>query len=657
MSDISIPGISNSSGMNTSKMVDDLMEVERIPVRRMESQVETYELQKDVWQSVGRGVARLRDTARRMYGFESPFRERNAISSNESILRATADRRAEEALEEVTVVRVAGRDRFASSPLPRDFDVPSGRYEFSLGDETRSMRFSGGSLRDFAGEINRRLETIVRATVVPDTQDTQVIILEGQKEGAAAQLTFGEDATGLMEQIGVMSRPRPEDSVALLQEQPLLLEPGQEDRITLDQPFAIDPGMILRFEARSRDLPREEWTPPDAPPGPELPEPGSTTLEGITITDELPGFSIPQPEEPEPPPFVEDNRAMAIIGAGREQQLPPLPESSEFRAVEIPASELVSSTEGFVFRNRNTHRELEVRNIEILDPSRRGGSTPANALDTAQDAIVRYSGIEVQRESNEIDDLIPGVTLNLLRASTEPVEIDIQPDRENAKDAIIEFIGYYNQLVRDINIYTRDEPELIEQIEYFSEDERGQMEERLGILQGESSLNQLRSRMQTIMMDPYDTGLDSSYRLLAEIGISTNASGVGGGFDASRLRGYLEINEAVLDDALASDFESVGRLFGRDTDGDLVTDTGLAVALERYITPYAQTGGIIAGRTDGLDTRIDQTEERISRTNRRLEDYEQELRSDFGRMEGMMDQMEESSRALDRLGGPETNQQ
>ncbi len=183
------------------------------------------------------------------------------------------------------------------------------------------------------------------------------------------------------------------------------------------------------------------------------------------------------------------------------------------------------------------------------------------------------------------------------------------------------------------------------------------MEERLGILQGESSLNQLRSRMQTIMMDPYDTGLDSSYRLLAEIGISTNASGVGGGFDASRLRGYLEINEAVLDDALASDFESVGRLFGRDTDGDLVTDTGLAVALERYITPYAQTGGIIAGRTDGLDTRIDQTEERISRTNRRLEDYEQELRSDFGRMEGMMDQMEESSRALDRLGGPETNQQ
>jgi len=641
--------------MNTSKMVEDLMEVERIPVRRMESQVENYELQKEVWQSVGRGVGRLRDTARRMYGFENPFRDRMAISSDESILRATATRQAQEAIDEVTVVRVAGRDRFASSPLPRDFDVPSGRYEFTLGDESRSLRFSGGSLRDFAAEVNRRLETIVRATVVPDTRDTQVIILEGQREGAAAQLTFGEDTVPLMEQIGVMSRPRPEDSVALLQEQPLRLEPGQEERIDLERPFTIDSGMILTFEARSVDLPREEWTPPPAPPGPELPAPGSTTLEGITITDELPGFSIPQPEAPEAPPFVEDNRAMAILGGGTEQQLPPLPDTSEFRTVELPASELLSSTTGFVFRNRNTHRALEVRNIEILDPSTRGGSVPVNALDTARDAIVRYSGIEVRRESNEIDDLIPGVTLNLLRASSEPVEINVQPDRETAKDAIIEFIGYYNQVVRDINIYTRDEPALIDQIEYFNEDEREQMEERLGILQGDSSLNQLRSRMQTIMMDPYDTGLDGSYRLLAEIGISTNASGVGGGFDASRLRGYLEINETALDDALASDFESVGRLFGRDSDGDLVTDTGAAVALERYIAPYVQTGGIVAGRTDGLDARIDQTEERISRTNRRLEDYEQELRTDFGRMEGMMEQLQESSQALDRLGGPGTN--
>ena len=75
------------------------------------------------------------------------------------------------------------------------------------------------------------------------------------------------------------------------------------------------------------------------------------------------------------------------------------------------------------------------------------------------------------------------------------------------------------------------------------------------------------------------------------------------------------------------------------------------------MAPYVRTGGIVAGRTDGLDTRIDQTQNRISRYNDRLEDYEQELRNDFGRMEGMMEQLEDNSRALDRLGGPNTQNQ
>ena len=107
-----------------------------------------------------------------------------------------------------------------------------------------------------------------------------------------------------------------------------------------------------------------------------------------------------------------------------------------------------------------------------------------------------------------------------------------------------------------------------------------------------------------------------------------------------------------LDDALATDFESVGQLFGRDTNGDLVVDRGVGVALQQFVTPYVQTGGIVASRTDSLDTQIDNTQNRIARYNERLQDYEQQLRNDFGRMEGMMNQLQDSATALDRLGGP-----
>lgn len=653
MSDISIPGITNNNGMNTSRMIDDLMEVERRPLRRLENQVETYEEQQAAWRAMGRTLGQLRDASRTMYGFENPFRERVAEVSDPSVLSASATRQAEEQNEELTVLQTAGRDRFASQPIDREFQVPAGRYTFSVGDEQASLRFGGGSLRSFSDEVNSRLEGIVQTAIVPDTATTQVLILEGQQEGREAVLSFADDAGPLMEQIGVMQPARPDQRAALLEDETLRLEPGQEETRRLDQRFRVEPGMVLRFEARTEPLEREAFTPPPTPPGPDQPDAGGVSLEGVTVQNEALDLGLPQPEAEGPPPVVENNQAVTMLGsAGSTLDLPPVPESAGFQTVELAASDLLSSVTGFSFVNRNTDRALEIRNIEIFDPSQRGDSRPRNALDSARDARIEYNGIEITRDSNEIDDLIPGVTLNLRRASPDPVEVAVTPDRELAKDSIIEMVGFYNQVVRDINIYTRNEQDLIDQIEYFDDTERETMQQRLGIFQGDSSLRQLRTRMQTIMMNAYETGPSSSYDLLAQIGISTNASGTSGSLDASRLRGYLEINESQLDDALARDFEGVGRLFGHDTDGDLIVDRGVAVSLEQFVSPYVRTGGIVQTRTDGLDSRIGSTEDRITRYNERLEDYEQELRNDFGRMEGMMEQLQESSRALDRLGTP-----
>lgn len=654
MSDFSIPGISSRRGMDTSQMVEDLMEIERQPVRRLERDVEQFEIQRRTWQDLGRNLTDLRDASRTLYGFENPFRNRTGSASDPAVLAVTASRQAEEGTTEITVLQTAGRDRFASAPVSRDYRVEPGVYEFSLGETTRSFRYSGGTIQHFADQVNTRIPDIVRATIVPDTSTTQVLILEGRKEGADAQLSLGEAAQGFAERIGILSSPRPDQSVSTLEEA-LRLEPGEGETIRLDRPFAVQPGMVLQYEARTEQLPREPWEPPATPPGAELPDPGAVTLEGITIRNEAFDLDLPEHTPPEPPEIVEDNRALTVTGAGRRMDLPPLPLADQFERVTIQTDELPAEVDGFVLANRNTDRALEIRNIRILDPDSREGVSPANAIETARDARILYSGVEIQRPNNEIDDLIPGVTLNLRRASPNPVEIDIRPDRDGTKDAIINMIGYYNQVIRDINIYTRNDRSIIDQVEYFTPEERETMEERLGIFQGETTLNQLRSRLQTIMMDAYG-GPDDPLRLLAEIGISSNASR-GGGVDLSRLRGYMEINEATLDRALETRFEAVGRLFGRDTTGDLIIDTGAAVALERYLTPYVRTGGIVAGRSSGLDTRISQTETRIERYNDRLETTEERLRREFGRMEGALDQMEDQTRSLDNLPGITGNRQ
>lgn len=646
MSDIIVPGFSSNSGIDTNRAIEDLLELERVPITRLENNMEQYQLQREAWQDLGRNMTNLSQAASTLTGFESPFRNRVADSSDPAVLTASATRVAEEGSESITVLQTAGRDRFASAPVPRDFDVPAGTYGFTLGDESDDFRFSGGSLEDFADEVNLRVGDIVRATVVPNTSTTQVIIFEGQQEGVDQQLSFSERSSDLVRELGVLGDPPASSGLSLFSDAALALAPGQS-RSEATAPVEITPGMVLRFQARVREL--ETPAQPEVPPGPTLLGNGSASFGGITIQNEGIDLPIPMPEVPEPPPLVQDNRVITVSGGGREIALPELAVSNEFQQVEISALQLPAVVELLTFTNRNTARSVEIRDLQLTDPALRTDGVATNALDSARDARIVYNGIEVERQTNTIDDLIPGVTLNLHRASSDPVEVAVAPDRESTKSALIEFVGHYNRVVADLNVYTRNEPTIVDQLEYLSESEQETARERLGLFQGDSGLNTLRRRMQTIMMNAYDPGPEGGYRLLAQLGISTNAAG-GGGIDAGRLRGYLEISENTLDDALAADFAGVERLLGRDSDGDLVRDTGVAIALEQFVDPFVGIGGVVQSRSDGLNTRISQTEERIDTLNDRLEDYEQRLRIDFGRMEGALQQLQESGSAFDNLG-------
>jgi flagellar hook-associated protein 2 len=118
MSDISIPGVSNSR-FNTQKMIDDLMKLERIPLNRLEGRVETFKKQKVVWQQVNRSIGRLESAAKTLYGFQNPFQNRTGSSSDDSILTASATREAVESTTDIEIIQTAQADRFLSrSPVP-----------------------------------------------------------------------------------------------------------------------------------------------------------------------------------------------------------------------------------------------------------------------------------------------------------------------------------------------------------------------------------------------------------------------------------------------------------------------------------------------------------------------------------------------------------
>ncbi len=301
-------------------------------------------------------------------------------------------------------------------------------------------------------------------------------------------------------------------------------------------------------------------------------------------------------------------------------------------------------------KNANTHREIRLQEVVIFDPDARGDYTPVNPIETASDALVELDGIEARRSSNTIDDLLPGVVLNLHKPSDSPVEISIEPDKELIKNTIIEFVGYYDELIADLNILTGRSEDIVDEITYLTDEQREDALGMLGLLQGDITLMQLKSRLQTIVMNPYETSAGRGLALLDQIGISTNAVGSRtGSLNRSRLRGYLEIDEEALDQAIQSNLPAVKELFGRDTDADLVVDSGVAFELDSYIRPYVETGGLISTRIDTIDGRIARTSNRIETEQEKLDRKEQEYRRQFATMEASLNSLEQSSQQIENF--------
>ena len=71
------------------------------------------------------------------------------------------------------------------------------------------------------------------------------------------------------------------------------------------------------------------------------------------------------------------------------------------------------------------------------------------------DAIIKYEGITIKRPTNEIDDVIPEITLNIHDKTEKTATIAIKPDIESAKDALITFVGNYNQAISELNILSQ----------------------------------------------------------------------------------------------------------------------------------------------------------------------------------------------------------
>ncbi|MCL2792800.1 MAG: flagellar filament capping protein FliD [Spirochaetaceae bacterium] len=669
MSDLIIPGV--TSRVNSDKIIENLMKLERIPLERLEQRNEVSRQQREVWQLLNRKIGLVRDSSRLLYSFQNPFDDKRVTSSDPSVLTATATRGAAIENRSLRVVEIASADRFVSRPIPRNEQVESGTYTFFVGERRISFNFRGGSVRDFVDMINRHGRDDLRATTINYNRDNIYFIIESRITGRDNQLSFDGQASDFAIRTGIMTLNQTSNRPINISNENIRewTTPINRDAFTIDgnsvtvksggelridiNPHVATRGistdnMLLEFTIRVKNLPEAPVIEHTAPPGPTLPESGTTAFENITIQNNPLGITLPTWEPPPQPERITD-MSVVFLGAGnRIDRLSDIEDNEEVQKIQIPLSHIANPLSSINIRNKNTHKEIAISDIRIFNPDDRGDLVPVNPASTASDAVVEIDGVRVRRSSNTIDDLIPEVTLTLRAPGLQNIDLRIEPDAAHIKNSIITLIGNYNDLIAELNILSRHSDEIINEITYFSEEERRAARERMGVLQGEVAITQMRDRLMRIMSAPHRWNEDNYFTLLAEVGISTNAN-LGGGSAASRLRGYLEIDERKLDAVIENNPSAIKNLFGFDRTSDMIIDSGVAFEIDNYLRAFNETGGIIATRISTIDRNIARTDTEIANFNQRLVRVEQDLRRRYGIMEGALQELEQTSSSLRNL--------
>ena len=223
-------------------------------------------------------------------------------------------------------------------------------------------------------------------------------------------------------------------------------------------------------------------------------------------------------------------------------------------------------------------------------------------IQEAVNAQIEVDGYTITSASNTIENVISGVSLNLLKESTAAADLVILRDNDAAKEAVSSFVSGFNTMLSTINALK----------------ESG--------LEGDSMLNSILSSVRSEFNS--GAGLNTSFNYLSEIGILSNAK-----------TGELELDSAKLDKAISADYNGIAQLFAND-------NQGIAFRLEEKMDNYISFDGLIKTREDGLRNRIDYNETSQANMEYRLEQIEARYLKQFSALDSIISQSNATSSYL-----------
>ncbi|WP_456448442.1 flagellar filament capping protein FliD [Thiolapillus sp.] len=217
------------------------------------------------------------------------------------------------------------------------------------------------------------------------------------------------------------------------------------------------------------------------------------------------------------------------------------------------------------------------------------------------DSEISVDGYSIVRSGNTLTDVIQGVTLDLQSARPGvDIPITVERDISAVQESVQNFADAYNDLRSSIRSL------------------------REGQLEADSTLLSIERGVLGVLNNPTGGG---AFSHLTEIGVSLQKDGT------------MSVNSSRMEAALNTDFSGVAELFAD-------ADNGYAVRLGALAGSWLENGGLIESRTDGLDSRITDLEDRQSAMDRRLARVESRYLKQFSSLDSLMSQLQGTSSFL-----------
>jgi len=232
-----------------------------------------------------------------------------------------------------------------------------------------------------------------------------------------------------------------------------------------------------------------------------------------------------------------------------------------------------------------------------------GDFVPLSLSETqaATRAHVRVDSIDIYADSNTLDEAIPGLALDLLKAEEGTTTVvSVAVDESAVKSQIQSFVDGYNTVASFISSQST--------INGSSG----------GILNGDSGVNVVKRRLQNLLTTSIDNS--GSFSALSQLGLKTERDGT------------LVLDDEMLTNAIRNNLEGVEKLLVGEDGSD-----GIAVKFQDYLDDITDsTDGILAGTKKSTESNLRRIDNRIDQMEMRLAHREETMRAKYTAMESLV---------------------